>query len=183
MKNMRAFALVLMVLVFAATLIGCATETPTKWIPVHSRTETESASGTTEQQVTTTVPTQSETQSTEQPTPVPTDVPTQATTVAATEIPEETTTEPIPVTSAAITTEAAQAAGDRTLPAPAEEATTETTEGEKQVRYIGNTNTKKFHAPNCSSVKDMKKQNKLEFTGTREELIAQGYQPCKRCKP
>ena len=174
---MRAFALVLMVLVFAATLIGCATETPTKWIPVHSRTETESASGTTEQQVTTTVPTQSETQSTEQPTPVP------ATTVAATEIPEETTTEPIPVTSAAITTEAAQAAGDRTLPAPAEEATTETTEGEKQVRYIGNTNTKKFHAPNCSSVKDMKKQNKLEFTGTREELIAQGYQPCKRCKP
>ncbi len=49
--------------------------------------------------------------------------------------------------------------------------------------YILNTNTHKFHYPNCSSVSDMKEKNKKVFTGTRDEAIAQGYVPCKRCKP
>ena len=49
--------------------------------------------------------------------------------------------------------------------------------------YILNTNTKKFHYPDCSSVGDMKETNKKEFNGTRDEVIAQGYIPCKRCKP
>lgn len=49
--------------------------------------------------------------------------------------------------------------------------------------YVLNTNTKKFHYPSCSSVNDMKEKNKREFTGTRDEIIAQGYVPCKRCNP
>jgi len=49
--------------------------------------------------------------------------------------------------------------------------------------YIVNKNTKKFHDPNCSSVADIKEKNKLEYSGSREELINQGYAPCKRCNP
>jgi competence protein ComEC len=49
--------------------------------------------------------------------------------------------------------------------------------------YILNTNTKKFHYPSCSSVKQMSEKNKAYFTGTREELIAKGYDPCGRCNP
>ncbi len=49
--------------------------------------------------------------------------------------------------------------------------------------YIANTNTHKFHYPSCSSVDAMKESNKWYFTGTRDELIALGYEPCKRCNP
>lgn len=49
--------------------------------------------------------------------------------------------------------------------------------------YILNTNTKKFHYPSCSSVDQMKEKNKAYFTGTREECIEMGYDPCGRCKP
>ena len=49
--------------------------------------------------------------------------------------------------------------------------------------YIANKNTKRFHYPSCSSVGDMKESNKLFYEGTRDELISQGYEPCKRCNP
>ena len=49
--------------------------------------------------------------------------------------------------------------------------------------YILNTNTKKFHYPSCSSVKQMKASNKKEYIGSRDDLIAQGYDPCKKCNP
>jgi DNA-entry nuclease len=49
--------------------------------------------------------------------------------------------------------------------------------------YILNTNSGKFHDPNCSSVADIKDSNKVEYTGTREKLINGGYEPCGRCKP
>lgn len=49
--------------------------------------------------------------------------------------------------------------------------------------YILNTNTKKFHYPSCSSVKQMKASNKKEYTGSRDDLLAQGYDPCKKCNP
>lgn len=49
--------------------------------------------------------------------------------------------------------------------------------------YILNTNTKKFHLPFCSSVTNMKDEVREEYTGNREDLIAQGYDPCKRCNP
>ncbi len=49
--------------------------------------------------------------------------------------------------------------------------------------YICNTNTQKFHYPNCSSVDQMKEKNKKEVNCSRDELISQGYVPCKRCCP
>lgn len=54
---------------------------------------------------------------------------------------------------------------------------------QEQTTYIVNTNTRKFHRPDCSSVADMKAKNRKEFTGTREELTAQGYEACGRCNP
>lgn len=47
--------------------------------------------------------------------------------------------------------------------------------------YIINTNTGKFHYPQCGSVGQMNDSNKEEYTGSRDDLIAQGYSPCKRC--
>ena len=67
---------------------------------------------------------------------------------------------------------------DRTI--PGEENPDET---EARVTYIANTNTKKFHYPDCSSVGQMKESNKWYFTGTRDELIELGYDPCGRCHP
>lgn len=49
--------------------------------------------------------------------------------------------------------------------------------------YILNTSTHKFHYPSCSSVKQMKDSNKQTYTGSRDDLIAQGYSPCGRCNP
>ncbi|MBQ8568401.1 MAG: DNA/RNA non-specific endonuclease [Oscillospiraceae bacterium] len=49
--------------------------------------------------------------------------------------------------------------------------------------YILNTNTKKFHYPSCSSVDDMKESNKKPVSCSREEVISDGYVPCKRCNP
>jgi DNA-entry nuclease len=49
--------------------------------------------------------------------------------------------------------------------------------------YVLNTNTKVFHYPTCSSVKQMSQKNKQSFSGTREEAIAEGYSACGRCKP
>ena len=55
-------------------------------------------------------------------------------------------------------------------------------EGETQ-RYVLNTSSKRFHLPDCSSVADIKESNRQDYEGTRELLIAQGYQPCGNCKP
>ena len=49
--------------------------------------------------------------------------------------------------------------------------------------YILNTNTKKFHLPDCSSVTDMDEDNREGFSGSREELIDMGYEPCGHCNP
>ena len=47
--------------------------------------------------------------------------------------------------------------------------------------YIINTNTLKFHLPTCSSVSDIKASNKEETNKSKEELIEEGYSPCKLC--
>ena len=49
--------------------------------------------------------------------------------------------------------------------------------------YVANTNTKKFHKPDCPSVDQMAEKNKWYFTGTRDQLIEDGYKPCQRCNP
>lgn len=49
--------------------------------------------------------------------------------------------------------------------------------------YILNTNTHKFHYPSCGSVSQMKESNKQTYSGSRHDLIVQGYEPCKKCNP
>lgn len=48
-----------------------------------------------------------------------------------------------------------------------------------QSDYVVNKNTGKFHYPSCNSVKQMSEKNKWYYTGTRDDLIYQGYEPCK----
>ncbi|MBQ8682909.1 MAG: DNA/RNA non-specific endonuclease [Clostridia bacterium] len=49
--------------------------------------------------------------------------------------------------------------------------------------YILNTNSKKFHLPTCGLAEDIKESNRRTVTENREELIDQGYSPCKSCNP
>ena len=49
--------------------------------------------------------------------------------------------------------------------------------------YVLNTNTKKFHYPGCSSVKQIKDKNRQDVTTDRDAIIGEGYEPCKRCNP
>ena len=49
--------------------------------------------------------------------------------------------------------------------------------------YILNKNTHKFHNPDCPSVGQMSEKNKEVYVGTRDEIIAMGYEPCERCYP
>ena len=71
-----------------------------------------------------------------------------------------------------------EAASEKTADRSAPQAT----EAPK-VTYILNTNTKKFHYPSCSSVKDIKDNHRKNFYGTREKAVAAGYAPCGRCHP
>ena len=63
---------------------------------------------------------------------------------------------------------------------PPEEGTTNC---EGTTIYVFNTNTHKFHYPPCSFVDQMGPSNRKDYTGYRDYLIAQGYDPCKRCNP
>lgn len=94
---------------------------------------------------------------TTQPTTVPTAPPA---TVASTEPDTESTTEP--------------------TEAPTEETTEQTS---PVMDYVINKNSLKFHYPDCESVGKMKESNKEFFTGTREELLERGCDPCGNCNP
>lgn len=54
---------------------------------------------------------------------------------------------------------------------------------EAEATYILNVSGKKFHLPSCSFASSMKEENRRTYTGTREELIEDGYSPCGTCKP
>ncbi|MEE8815567.1 MAG: ComEC/Rec2 family competence protein [Lachnospiraceae bacterium] len=49
--------------------------------------------------------------------------------------------------------------------------------------YVLNTHTKKFHLPTCSSVSQMKEKNRAYSNESRDQLISEGYSPCKKCNP
>ena len=51
------------------------------------------------------------------------------------------------------------------------------------IKYVVNTNSKKFHIPTCDSVKEMSAKNMQFSTVTAEALVNSGYKPCKRCCP
>ncbi len=66
---------------------------------------------------------------------------------------------------------------------PAARSSSVTLTDPRSVTYIANTNTRRFHAPDCPGVRDIRESNRLLWTGTREELLARGYLPCGICSP
>ncbi|MBP5225646.1 MAG: MBL fold metallo-hydrolase, partial [Lachnospiraceae bacterium] len=88
-----------------------------------------------------------------------------------------TETDPVPTT--ATPTTAAPTTAAPTTVAP----TQPQTQPSGSYTYIANLNSHIFHRPDCASVKRMSEANKWYFTGTRDELISQGYSPCKNCDP
>ncbi len=54
---------------------------------------------------------------------------------------------------------------------------------EEELEYIVNTNTLKFHLPDCEKAAQIQASNRKEVTAKRSELIDQGYEPCGVCKP
>lgn len=63
------------------------------------------------------------------------------------------------------------------------ETTKEPEQNAGAMEYVLNTSSKKFHDPSCGSVQDIRETNRAAFSGTRDELLAQGYAPCGNCKP
>lgn len=114
--------------------------------------------------VETTLPTE-----TTQPTTIATEPPT---TAATTEPPiteaTESTTEPTAEPTTEATTEPTEASSEETAPV---------------MDYVINKNSLKFHYPDCESVGKMKESNKEFFTGTRDELLERGCDPCGNCNP
>ena len=49
--------------------------------------------------------------------------------------------------------------------------------------YMLNTNTHKFHKMSCKEINKMAESNKWVYTGSRSDIIAMGYDPCKKCNP
>ena len=58
-----------------------------------------------------------------------------------------------------------------------------TTSSAGEQEYVLNTNSRKFHLPDCSGAATISEANRQEYTGSRDALIAEGYEPCGRCKP
>lgn len=88
---------------------------------------------------------------------------------------------PLPDVSGA--PEASANNGGTTDGAAASSADTSADTDKGTAEYVLNTNSKKFHVPSCSSVKQMKDANRQDVKDTRENIINQGYDPCKRCNP
>lgn len=52
---------------------------------------------------------------------------------------------------------------------------------EKDVDYVLNTSTKKFHLKSCAEVKKIKSENLGYYTGKRTDVENMGYTACKKC--
>ncbi|MFA5240082.1 MAG: Ada metal-binding domain-containing protein [Phycisphaerae bacterium] len=51
-----------------------------------------------------------------------------------------------------------------------------------EYKYVTSKNSKVFHKPDCSSAKRIKPENLVGYS-SRDEAIAAGKRPCKRCNP
>lgn len=48
--------------------------------------------------------------------------------------------------------------------------------------YLGNSNSYKFHYPNCQSAQQISPEHMVTFN-SRDDAISQGYHPCGICNP
>ncbi len=127
-------------------------------------------------------------------------VTTTTTVVTTTTAAETTTTTTKATTTTTTTTEATTTAAETTTaateppteapteaptdpPAPAQEETPAEQPAANVFTYVINTDSGIFHYPSCSSAKRISDANRSEYTGTRDDLIAQGYSPCGNCDP
>ncbi len=62
-------------------------------------------------------------------------------------------------------------------------ADTDTDFSSNSVSYILNTKSRKFHNPGCPAAKKISDENKEIFSGSRDDLIKNGYSPCGICNP
>ncbi len=53
----------------------------------------------------------------------------------------------------------------------------------EEFEYVLNKSTRKFHYPDCRSVKLMKEENTLYQLGERDAIIYRGFSPCQHCMP
>ncbi|MBR6551873.1 MAG: DNA/RNA non-specific endonuclease [Clostridia bacterium] len=88
---------------------------------------------------------------------------------------ETTTKKPVTTTEKTVTT--TQAPITTQKPTTTQASTPDTT------TYVLNTNTGVFHRSSCRHIKTMNEENKSYYTGTRDGVISQGYNPCGTCKP
>ena len=65
--------------------------------------------------------------------------------------------------------------------APEEDGTA--SDSENGTTYVLNTDSMKFHTPDCHYAQTMSEANREAYTGTAEELITAGYDDCGVCKP
>ena len=101
--------------------------------------------------------------------------------------PHETTAEAAETTENA-TEKATEKKTERRTEAKTEKKTEKATEKKTaapsaQKTYVLNKSTMKFHLPSCSSCSKIKAENKGSYTGSRDDLIGQGYSPCGNCHP
>lgn len=110
---------------------------------------------------------------------------TTTTTTKATTTTTTTTTTEATTTAAETTTAATEPPTEAPTdpPAPAQEETPAEQPAANVFTYVINTDSRKFHYPSCSRAKEISDANRSEYTGTRDDLIAQGYDPCGTCKP
>lgn len=79
---------------------------------------------------------------------------------------------------------AAFAYGNGETAETAEPAETENeTNGSVDMTYILNTSTKKFHNPDCRYAKEISESNREDVVISRDELLSEGYYPCRVCNP
>lgn len=57
-----------------------------------------------------------------------------------------------------------------------------TADGEEEA-FVLNTNSERFHLPDCDSVSSMSPSNKEYYKGSRQALLEMGYKPCGSCNP
>lgn len=62
-------------------------------------------------------------------------------------------------------------------------STKETNNENEKTDYVINISSKKVHKPSCSSVKDIKENNKGKYYGYLSDLLSDGYSACKSCNP
>lgn len=133
---------------------------------------------------TTVQPTEEETEKvTEKPTEKPTQKPTQKPTEKPTEKKKQESKASSKAQSSKKQSSKAQSSKEQSSEADYEYNYYQSSVVSANGNYVLNTNTRKFHYPDCSSVNRMNDSNKEYYTGSRDDLIAQGYSPCGRCNP